>query len=124
MDKIREFLDMSAEISAARIVLKKRKQKITLYQDVYDLNGKNKCDACINQFERVRLPNGQINDEGGITVYCKHLYDNRSCCDVFRCSLAKQYDRFCYIKLKQELDEAVAVRRAFMRNLFRLNLSK
>lgn len=124
MSKIKEYRKLSENVKNAKINFKELGQDLVSRQDVYDLGGTNVLDKCINKFNRVKLPNGQINDEGGMTICCEHLYENRAFCDVYGCGLAKQYYRFRYIKLKQELDEAIAARRAFVRNLFKFNRSK
>lgn len=117
-EKIQEYKDLSEKVRIAQIHFDALGQDVVSHQDVYNLNGENKLDNCINEFKRVRLPNGQINDEGGITITCEHLLGNQFFCDIWKCDIMKQFGRFRYIKLKQELDDAIAARRAFVRSLF------
>lgn len=119
MKIIQEYKKLSENIRIAQIHFNALGQDVVSHQDVYNLDGENKLDNCINKFKRVRLPNGQINDEGGITITCEHLLGNQVFCDIWKCDCMKQFGRFRYIKLKQELDDAIAARRAFVRNLFR-----
>ena len=119
MKIIQEYKKLSENIRIAQIHFNALGQDVVSHQDVYNLDGENKLDNCINKFKRVRLPNGQINDEGGITITCVHLLGNQVFCDIWKCDCMKQFGRFRYIKLKQELDDAIAARRAFVRNLFR-----
>ena len=119
MKIIQEYKKLSENIRIAQIHFNALGQDVVSHQDVYNLDGENKLDNCINKFKRVRLPNDQINDEGGITITCEHLLGNQVFCDIWKCDCMKQFGRFRYIKLKQELDDAIAARRAFVRNLFR-----
>jgi len=118
--KIRKYKELSDAVKAARKHLLWQEQNMTVYYDVYDLDGENKCDGCINKYNRVRLANGQINDDGGVTIRCEHLLDNKVFCDDCGCDMAKQMDRFAYAVAKRDLDDAIAARRAFVKNLFRL----
>lgn len=100
MSKLQEYRTLSANVKAARKDLCELEQEITSHQDVYDLNGKNnsRCLACITMFDKVKLPNGQINDEGGIKKFCDNMYGNQVSCDEYGCSCAQQADRFRYLK--------------------------
>ena len=118
MKVIEEYKKLSANIRAARAFFEDTKRRATAHHEVYDLNGENKMDKCINKYEKVKLPSGLIDDEGGITIYCEHLLGNQVFCDIWKCDAMKQYERFCYIKAQQELDDAIAARRAFVRGLF------
>ena len=119
MNKIQEYRKLCDDVRSARAFLELVRQSATCHQDLYDLSAENTLGGCITKFERVKLPNGQINDEGGMTVYCEHLFGDQVFCDIWKCDCAKQFDRFCYIKSKQALDDAIAARRAFVRNLFK-----
>ena len=118
MGRIQEYRkkckELSEKIRIAQIRFDEIGKNAISYQDVYDLGGENKLENCINKFNRVRLPNGQINDEGGTTVYCEHLFGDHVFCDIWKCDCMKQFGRFCYIKTKQELDDAIAERQAFV----------
>ena len=121
MSKLQEYRKLSADVKAARKDLCELEQEITSHQDVYDLNGKNnRCLACITMFDKVKLPNGQINDEGGIKKFCDHMYGNQVSCDEYGCSCTQQADRFRYLKLEQVLADAIAARCAFVRNVLRI----
>ncbi len=120
MKTIEEYKELSAKVRAARAFFEDTARRATACHEVYDLNGENKMDKCINKYKKVLLPNGQVNDEGGMTVYCEHLLGDQVFCDIWKCDVMKQYERFCYIKAKQEMEDAIAARRAFVRDLFRL----
>ena len=119
MSKIQEYKKLTENIRIARARLADGERKITSYQDVYNLSGENKCEACITKFAMVKLPDGQINEDGGYEVRCEHLFCNQPICnDLSVCDFAKQYDRFCYTQLKRDLDDAIAARREFLIGLF------
>lgn len=120
MNKLQEYRKLSANVKAARKNLKELEQDIASHQCIYDLNGENKSDTCITKFDKVRLPNGQINDEGGITKFCEHLHGDQVFCDVYNCDCMHQADRFRYIKLEQALEDAIVARRTFVHNVFRI----
>ena len=122
MKIVQEYKQLSENIRIAQIRFNNYKDEITSHQEIYDLNDENALSACITKFDKVRLPNGQINDEGGYTVHCEHLADGKTFCDNWEnCDFAKQFDRYAYVKLKEELDDAITARRAFVRNLFKFN---
>lgn len=121
MSELQKYKELSKKIRKLRFMTEESEQRITSNQDIYDLGGKNTLINCINRFNRVRLSNGQINDEGGYVVRCENLAcDGTFCNDFSKCDFSQQFDSYCYRSLKKELDEAIANRRAFVRELFRL----
>ncbi len=120
MKVIQEYRKLSANVRKARIRFNNYKDEITSHQEIYDLNDENALSACITMFDKVRLSNGQINDEGGYTVQCEHLFDGQTFCK--NCNFARgDLYRYAYVESKKELDDAITARRAFVRNLFKFN---
>ena len=78
--------------------VKQALQKITSYNDKYNLNGDNKLTACLNHFDKT-VKDGVIIDDAGITVRCPY-YDGKNICIYENCPAYSDYLKYLAMREK------------------------
>lgn len=109
------FVSKKNSVRRARRNMCEKKMRITSHSVEYRLDGDNYTGACINEFDKVVIPNTQNVDDGGIVVFC-NLFRENEFCENRKCPLhARNME---YVQAVDSYNIARSRRREVLRNLF------
>lgn len=118
MSKISEYHKLSVAVRAARRVLMAAEQKVTAYNNEFNLGAtSNGSLACINRFDKVIVDTPQTAqvDDGGFVEVCE-LLDTVSFCKNIKCPMYA--DHMDYVVALDRYNVAISARRDFVRSIF------